>query len=197
MHNHSLSTGVTKTFSTSLLADFRFGYFKYNPKTHKPDEGSTPMTTVGIPNANLGDAFTSGWGEFDFNGKNGGNSDAFGDGLGVARCNCPLIESEQQFQFVTNWTKTHGNHTFKFGADVRFAENLRVPSDSNRTGVYNFTDGNTSNGGSGGLALASFLLGDVRAVSQVCQHPRQRCGKTAPHVLLRGRQLAYNPKTNS
>ncbi|MGH9510818.1 MAG: TonB-dependent receptor domain-containing protein [Terriglobales bacterium] len=166
VHNYSLASGVTKTFSTSLLADFRFGYFKYNPNTHKPDEGSTPMTGFGIPNANLGDRFTSGLGEFDFNGNNGGTSDAFGDGLGVARCNCPLIESEQQFQGVTNWTKTHGNHTFKFGADVRFAENLRVPSDSNRTGVYNFTDGNTSNNGVGGLALASFLLGDVRSVSR-------------------------------
>ena len=166
VHNYSLASGVTKTLSPSLLADFRFGYFKYNPKTHKPDEGSTPMTTVGIPNANLGDTFTSGWGEFDFNGNNNQTSDAFGDGLGVARCNCPLIESEQQFQFVTNWTKTRGNHTFKFGADVRYAENLRVPSDSNRTGVYNFTDGNTSNAGSGGLALASFLLGDVRSVSR-------------------------------
>ena len=166
VHNHSLAAGVTKTFSASLLADFRFGYFKYNPKTHKPDEGSTPMTTFGIPNANLGDAFTSGLGEFDFNGSNNNTSGAFGDGLGVARCNCPLIESEQQFQVVTNWTKTHGNHTFKFGADVRYAENLRVPSDSNRTGVYNFTDGLTSDGGSGGLALASFLLGDVRSVSR-------------------------------
>lgn len=166
VHNHSLSAGVTKTFSPTLLADFRFGYFKYNPHTHKPDEGSTPMTGFGIPNANFGDAFTSGLGEFDFNGQNNNTSDAFGDGLGVARCNCPLIESEQQFQFVTNWTKTRGNHTFKFGADVRFAENLRVPSDSNRTGVYNFTDGNTSNGGSGGLAMASFLLGDVRSVSR-------------------------------
>ena len=86
----------------------------------------------GIPNANLGDPFTSGLGEFDFNGNNGGNSDAFGDGLGVARCNCPLIESEQQFQVVTNWTKTRGNHIFKFGADVRYAENLRVPSDANQ-----------------------------------------------------------------
>ena len=166
VHNYSLASGVTKTFSTSLLADFRFGYFKYNPKTHKPDEGATPMTTVGIPNANFGDTFTSGWGEFDFNGNNNQTSDAFGDGLGIARCNCPLIENEQQFQFVTNWTKTRGNHTFKFGADVRYAENLRVPSDANRTGVYNFTDGNTSNGGSGGLALASFLLGDVRSVSR-------------------------------
>jgi outer membrane receptor protein involved in Fe transport len=166
VHNYSLSTGVTKTLSSSLLTDFRFGYFKYNPNTHKPDEGSTPMTAFGIPNANLGDRFTSGLGEFDFNGNNNNTSDAFGDGLGVARCNCPLIESEQQFQFVNNWTKTRGNHTFKFGADIRFAENLRVPSDANRTGVYNFTDSNTSNAGVGGVGLASFLLGDVRSVSR-------------------------------
>jgi outer membrane receptor protein involved in Fe transport len=166
VHNYSLATGVTKTLSSSLLTDFRFGYFKYNPNTHKPDEGSAPMTAFGIPNANLGDRFTSGLGEFDFNGNNNNTSDAFGDGLGVARCNCPLIESEQQFQFVNNWTKTHGNHTFKFGADIRYAQNLRVPSDSNRTGVYNFTDSNTSNGGVGGVGLASFLLGDVRSVSR-------------------------------
>ncbi|HEX3738901.1 MAG TPA: TonB-dependent receptor [Terriglobales bacterium] len=166
VHNYSLASGVTKTISNTLLTDFRFGYFKYNPRTNKPDAGSTPMTGFGIPNANLGDNFTSGLGEFDFNGNNGGTSDAFGDGLGVARCNCPLVESEQQFQFVNNWTKTHGNHTFKFGADIRYAENLRVPSDSNRTGVYNFTDGNTSNNGTGGVALASFLLGQVRSVSR-------------------------------
>jgi Carboxypeptidase regulatory-like domain/TonB dependent receptor len=173
VHNYSLASGVTKTISPTLLADFRFGYFKYNPKTHKPDEGTTPMTGFGIPNANLGDAFTSGLGEFDFNGKNDSSVPVFGDGLGVARCNCPLIENEQQFQFVTNWTKVHGNHSFKFGADVRFAENLRVPSDSNRTGVYNFTDSNTAlvtnpatQASTGGLALASFLLGETRSVNR-------------------------------
>ena len=162
VHNYSLASGVTKTFSSSLLADFRFGWFKYNPNTHKPDEGSTPMTNFGIPNANLGDRFTSGLGEFDMDGT-GSN---FGDGLGVARCNCPLIENEQQYQFVTNWTKMKGNHQFKFGADVRYATNLRVPSDSNRTGVYSFSHQGTSNGGNGGLDFATFLLGDVTQLSR-------------------------------
>src|SRR5579864_8189614 len=40
VHNYSLASGVTKTFSPTLLADFRFGYFKYNPKTNKPDAGT-------------------------------------------------------------------------------------------------------------------------------------------------------------
>lgn len=157
VHNYSLAAGVTKTFSNSLLGDFRFGYFKYNPVTDKPDSGKAAMTAFGIPNANLGDKFTSGLGEFDMDGT-GSN---FGDGLGVARCNCPLIESEQQFQWVGNVTKMYGNHQIKFGADVRYAQNLRVPSDSNRTGVYSFNHVATANAGVGGLDWATFMLGDV------------------------------------
>ena len=77
MHNYSLASGVTKTLSNTLLTDFRFGYFKYNPRTNKPDAGATPMTGAGIPNANLGDNFTSGLGEFDFNGNNNNTDPRF------------------------------------------------------------------------------------------------------------------------
>jgi len=178
-HNYSLATGVTKTFNSTLLADFRFGYFKYNPVASKPDVGATPMTDANIPNANLTGsqaAATSGWGGFLLNqtvSSSSANSGAFGnatlswgDGLGVGRCNCPLTESEQQFQWVTNWTKIHGNHQLKFGADVRYAQNLRVPSDAGRTGDYTFDYRTTSNGGAGGLDMATFLLGDVTQVSR-------------------------------
>jgi len=162
VHNYSLASGVTKTFSPTLLADFRFGYFQYNPLTNKPDAGKAAMTAFGIPNANLGDNFTSGLGEFDMDGT---GSD-FGDGLGVARCNCPLIERERQFQWVANVTKLKGNHQFKFGADFRYARNLRVPSDSNRTGDYAFSHDATSTGDSGGLDFATFMLGDVTNLSR-------------------------------
>ncbi|HVR26500.1 MAG TPA: TonB-dependent receptor [Candidatus Polarisedimenticolia bacterium] len=174
VHNYSLSSGVTKTFSSSLLGDFRFGYFKYNPRANKPDVGTTPMTNAGIPNANLTGTqalFTSGWGGFLLNqtpssssanaGANGAPTVSWGDGLGVGRCNCPLLESEQQFQWVGNITKIHGNHQFKFGVDVRYAMNLRVPSDNGRAGDYTFNYLSTSNGGSGGLDWATFMLGDV------------------------------------
>jgi Carboxypeptidase regulatory-like domain/TonB dependent receptor len=178
-HNYSLASGVTKTFSSSLLADFRFGYFKYNPQASKPDAGTAPMTAFGIPNANLSGpqaAATSGLGGFLLNqtpssnsannGINGTPTVSWGDGLGVGRCNCPLTESEQQFQWVTNWTKIRGNHQFKFGADIRYAMNLRVPSDAGRTGDYTFDYRTTSNGGVGGLDWATFLLGDVTQVSR-------------------------------
>jgi hypothetical protein len=184
-HNYSLATGVTKAFSSSLLADFRFGYFKYNPQTSKPD-GGTPMTAFGIPGANTSDPKTAGLGEFILGPdqiSGGGSATAnsgqglfistFGDGLGVARCNCPLTESEQQFQFVGNVTKTKGNHIFKFGADIRYAMNLRIPSDNNRTGEFNFSPEATSSGntGSGGLDLGTFLLGEVTSFARYVNNP--------------------------
>jgi outer membrane receptor protein involved in Fe transport len=165
-HNYSLATGFNKTFSSSLLMDFRFGYFKYNPKASKPD-GGTPMTAFGIPNANTSDSKTAGLGAFLMD----GTLTNFGDGLGVGRCNCPLTESEQQFQFVNNWTKVYGNHQFKFGGDIRYAMNLRLPSDNNRTGEYTFNHKVTSNGGAGGLDLATFLLGDVSQLQRYVNNP--------------------------
>jgi TonB dependent receptor len=183
-HNYSLASGFNKTISTTWLTDFRFGYFKYNPQTQKPDSGS-PMTALGIPGANVpGDPKTNGLGAFllgadPLSGENGAPANgvtglvisSFGDGLGVARCNCPLTESEQQFQFVNNWTNVRGNHIIKFGADIRYAMNLRIPSDNNRTGEYNFSPEATSNGGVGGLDLATLLLGDVTSFARYVNNP--------------------------
>lgn len=185
-HNYSLATGFNKAISSSLLVDFRFGYFKYNPVASKPDTG-TPMTAFGIPNANTSDPKTAGLGSFllgsdPISGENGASANggaglvisSFGDGLGVARCNCPLTESEQQFQFVNNWTKVRGNHQIKLGADIRYAMNLRLPSDNNRTGEYSFSPEVTSRpdlAQPGGLDLATFLLGDVSQLQRYVNNP--------------------------
>ena len=164
VHNYSLATGFTKAIGSKWLTDFRFGYFKYNPQTAYSDATATPMDTFGFPGLNSGPGIvgaptTGGLSSFFFGGN--GSLAPFGDGLNVGRCNCPLTESEQQFQFVNNWTRIQGNHSIKFGADIRYAMNLRVPSDSNRTGILNFNAGDTSLQGSNGLALATMLLGDV------------------------------------
>src|SRR5438270_4044686 len=172
VHNYSLATGFDKAIGTKLLTDVRFGWFRYNPQTAYSDGNTTPMTTLfGIPGLNRGTPDTGGLSRFHFNGNGlrngtGGNiagadSGSFGDGLNVGRCNCPLTEKEDQFQVVNNWTRIQGNHQIKFGADIRYAKNLRVPSDSNRTGQLNFNSGDTAQAGQGGLDLATFLLGDV------------------------------------
>ncbi len=77
------------------------------------------------------------------------------------RCNCPLDQDEKQFQLVGNVTKLVQSHNVKFGIDVRRAYNLRVPSDAHRSGELTFSTNRTSLQGSGGLGLATFLLGDV------------------------------------
>ena len=112
-----------------------------------------PATTAGIPGLNLDQTYTSGMPAFEIQSPGGsvGNSGAgasstysqLGYALDVNQCNCPLTQSERQIQFVDNMTKIHGNHTFKFGADLRYAMNLRVPSDSHRAGQVYFTDAYT------------------------------------------------------
>ena len=174
VHNYSLASGWTHTFSPTLLADFHFGWFKYNPQTAFWDQGQTPMTAFGIPGLNLPSQplLTSGLAYFAMGQSNTNNQQGnqtisdFGNGLGVQRCNCPLTERENQYQLVGNVTKIHGNHTFKFGADVRFATNLRVPSDQNRAGQLSFAQVGTGNGNLGGLTLATFLFGDVTSFSR-------------------------------
>ena len=168
VHNYSLATGFDKAIGTKWLTDVRFGWFRYNPQTAYSDAGTTPMTDFGVPGLNLGTPDTTGLSSFFFggNGINQGNNSAYGDGLNVGRCNCPLTEKEDQFQVVNNWTRIQGNHQIKFGADIRYAKNLRVPSDANRTGILNFNSADTGNAGNDGLDLATFLLGDVTSFNR-------------------------------
>src|SRR5437588_8853237 len=77
------------------------------------------------------------------------------------QCNCPLNEQENEFQWVGNVTRIFGNHSLKFGADWRFQQNLRVPSDTHRSGQLAFEAVTTSGPTGGGLGLATYLLGQV------------------------------------
>src|SRR5712664_698990 len=193
IHNHSLAAGFDKAISTTLLTDFRFGWFKYNPHSIKPDADVAAAQALGLRGLNIpSDSSTGGLPAFKWDSGDNKNTQLtdFGDGLDPSRCNCPLIENEHQYQFVNNWTKIAGNHSMKFGVDLRFAHNLRFPSDANRTGELSFSKKQTGNAlvangkltGSvdGGLDLASFLLGDVShferfaSVSQTAAESQKR-----------------------
>ena len=146
------------------LTDFRFGWFRYRVNVDPGGGDVNPATDAGIPGLNIDD-FSRGMPAFLLNGYgpggNTGNQFNFGYALQFARCNCPLRQNERQFQFVNNWTKLQGNHTIKFGADIRHARNLRIPSDRHRAGELQFNAARTQGPTGGGSALASFLLGDV------------------------------------
>lgn len=158
--NHSVSIGADYTLSTTSIVDVRLGYFRYFVNVTPFDFGSTPATAAGIPGLNLANnpltnylpaGFVRGLGGFNF-----------GSGLDVNRVNAPLTQKEDQGQVVVNFTKIAGNHTLKFGVDVRRAFNLRVPSDASRAGQLAFNENTTASPtAGGGLGLASFLLGEV------------------------------------
>ena len=157
VRNQSLALGFDYTVSPTFLADFRFGWFRYNVQVRPGGLGSNPAQAAGIPGLNL-DALTSDMPAMFIRGF-GGLS--FGYGLPINRCNCPLDQNERQYQVANNWSKISGNHTFKFGADIRRALNLRFPSDRHRSGQLGFNPERTAGPGGGGLGLATFLLGDV------------------------------------
>ena len=191
--NKSLAIGYDRSISSTLLADFRFGWFNYNVAVLPFDFGTRPAEAAGIPGLNLDDTFTSGLPALYIEGIGGFKA---GSGLDVNRCNCPLDQDESQWQMVGNVTKIWSNHTFKFGADVRRAHNLRVPSDSHRSGELTFNTDRTRGPSGGGLGLASFLLGDVHFLA-LCelQHRRPRAPVAA--FLLRAGHLAPDAETDA
>jgi len=158
--NQSIAAGVNYVLTPHLLTDFRFGFFRYHVNVLPNDLGATPAKDAGIPGVNLGDTLTSGMPFVLVEGKEG---DYFFFGH---LCGCPLLENEQQFQWVTNWTKTAGNHIFKWGLDFRYAQNLRVASPVSRTGNLFFFNSRTQGPTGGGLGLATLLLGDVGSFSR-------------------------------
>lgn len=158
--NQSAVAGMDIALSPNLLTDFRLGYLRYHVKTTKYDGTTDFATQLGIPGLNIaGEPFTAGAPAFYINGMAN-----IGSSLNTDACNCPLLETEDQYQVVNNWTKIMGTHSLKFGVDLRYARNLRVPSDSNRAGELTFASSDTQSptaANPGGLGLATFLLGDV------------------------------------
>ncbi len=152
--NQNLVGEATYDFSPTLLGEFRFGYSRYHVVTEPLDINTQLANTVGIPGLNDPNRRDT-WGLPDLNINGTG-----GFSMGYS-CNCPLDEREFIYDYVSNWTKIFGNHTIKFGGTYEHAGNLRLPSDEHRAGVYNFDPTVTSLGpsGTGGLGLATFLLG--------------------------------------
>jgi hypothetical protein len=149
VQNQSAAVGFDYAVNANLLTDFRFGFLAYHVNENKFDAGTMPALADGLPNLNTGTFDTSGSPTYNVN-------DGSISNFGSQGCNCPLKESEQVLQINNNWTKTFGNHSVRFGADLRYAFNLRNGSDSNRSGLLTFS--NSTGAGSG---IAAVLEGQV------------------------------------
>lgn len=168
--NQSVAVGNDYMVSPTLLTDFRFGFYRQRQNPLPLGYGTTPNTNAGIPGLNT-DLTTSGMSGLTVGGTGGFN---FGTSLAISRCNCPMLQVEKQFQGVNNWTVIRGNHTVKFGADIRRGFNHKIASDSTRAGAFAFNAATTQGPTGGGLGLATLLLGDVSGF--------QRFVSTAPNA---------------
>ena len=150
----SLAAGGDYTLSPKWLTDFRFGWFRFHFNELQPDYNQPLGTDLGIPGVNTGDlALNGGLPAFNIP-----NLSQFGV------TTAPFLETENSYQVNNNWSHTIGHHNIRFGADVRRATQYAVGLDNGnyRSGNFHFPSTITGlNGGSSGLGLATFLLGDV------------------------------------
>ncbi len=170
--DQSVAAGGDLVLSPKWLTDFRFGWFRIYINLEGPDYNKPLGNQLGIPNANVGDlALNGGLPQFNIdvpsNGTNGSSTITYGTTANQ------FLQTENQFQAVNNWTHQAGNHSIKFGVDLRYAMNHLVGLDNNNVRSGNFHFASTRTAGpavappgvtSSGLGWGTFVLGDVTSV---------------------------------
>jgi Carboxypeptidase regulatory-like domain len=146
--NHA--AGWMRSFSPTLLNEFRFAFVYWNINTLHLDTGEKRSQQLGIPNANRGDLYSSGLSLFDISGYG-----HLGDSQYV-----PELATDHTLQFSDTLSWIRGNHSLKLGGDVkRWNRNFyQAQAPFGRfgfTGLYS-SQLTTSSGGS---AIADMLLG--------------------------------------
>jgi hypothetical protein len=159
---YNTAINYSHVFSPRLLAELRLGLNHYKNIARQVDYGSKASQAVGIPGVNVDDS-TSGLTGIDIGGY---SNPIVGTGASY-----PWNRGETNIDIVTNWTKVQGNHSFKFGAEVRrVRDDLQQGQVFGQRGVFQYRDGQTAlkNGPKTGLAndFASFLLDDPNQVGR-------------------------------
>lgn len=137
---NAYSTGLNfdHAFSSTLLTEVRLGVAHYRNTANPADYGSNDATTAGVPGVNV-DGFTSGQVGINI-------ADTFSSGPFIGYSpSMPWIRAEANIDFVNNWTKMVGNHTFRFGADIRrVRDELLQGQTYSPRGLVTFGQGATS-----------------------------------------------------
>jgi len=150
------SAGATYThiFSPTLISEARVGAMRLRNDALNSDFNTQASAQLGIPGVNI----CSICGGITSININGYSSPMVGYSASL-----PWEIAESNFNIVDNWTKTLGNHTIKWGIDIRRVRDdlLQIDSQGAR-GFFTFNPGPTAlNGGpTPGFAnsFASFLL---------------------------------------
>ena len=157
-NQNSYSTGgnIDHVFSPTFFTEIRVGVAHLRNSAQTNDYGSDDATTLGIPGVNIaGQPFTSGQVAVTIN-------DGFSSPLIGYSASEPWIRAESNIDTVNNWTKIVGNHTFKWGVDLRrVRDDLLQDQTFSPRGAITFSADQTSQAGASTNAIndiASFLL---------------------------------------
>jgi len=122
--DNTYSTGLnyTRRWSNTLVMEARGGMNYYHNEALSAGAGLTTSTDLGIRNANL-DEWTSGITSMDIGG--------FSSPLVGFSASLPWDRSERTAQFATVFTKLAGNHTIKFGEDMRHNRDFLLQTQDN------------------------------------------------------------------
>jgi len=137
---NTYSTGVNYNhfFSSSLVTELRFGVAWYHNEAHNTDFGTTTSKDLGIPGVNL-DQITSGIVGIQINGG------VLSNPIIGFSASLPWIRSETNIDLANTWTKIMGNHTLKFGGDLRRVRDALLQEQTfSPRGLYTFNDGQTA-----------------------------------------------------
>ncbi len=136
---HTYSTGLNydHILSPSLVTEARLAISYYHNEAVPSDYGSNDATTIGIPGVNIS-PFTTGMVGIQIN-------DGFSNPVVGYSASLPWIRSEVNVDFVNTWTKTKGNHTIKWGFDIkRLRDDLLQDQTYSPRGIYYFGNQQTA-----------------------------------------------------
>lgn len=159
VRTHTVSLNYNRQWSPSLLMEARAGYNRYFADVNGDNIDDPLAGQLPIRNPNPDAISTRGIPRFNVSGM---------PGIGPPVV-YPLINSDNLFNFVNNWTKIRGKHTLKWGADIRRIRADRFqPQGLNfgPRGRFDYNPGTTALPGQAlgpfgtlGNSFAAFLLG--------------------------------------
>jgi hypothetical protein len=133
---YSTALNYNRIFSPSLLAEVRFGVAHYRSSANPTDYGSNDATSIGIPGVNIS-PFTSG--------QVGISLGTFSSPIIGYSASVPWVRGETNIDLSNHWTKIIGNHSFKFGTDIRrVRDELLQDQTFSPRGVITFGENQTS-----------------------------------------------------
>ena len=145
---YSAGINYTRVFSPTLVSELRAGVAHYNNVAQQTDYGTKASEALGIPGINL-ETLSSGLVSINI-------GSFYSNPLVGYSASLPWVRAEANIDVVNSWTKILGNHTIKFGADLRrVRDDLLQLQTQNPRGIYNFGSGQTALKTASGSASAT------------------------------------------